>query len=59
LDPVVPEDERPTTLKAVVRSYPNQSLWHDLDLDGDGEWIVDGLARGSLAIVHDGFFMDI
>jgi hypothetical protein len=58
LDPIVAEEERPTTLLAVLRSYPNQSLWRDVDLDGDGEWIIDGLARGSLAIVHDGSFME-
>jgi hypothetical protein len=58
LDPIISEEERPTTLESVICSYPNQMLWNDLDLDGDGEWIIDGLARGSLAIVHDGFFME-
>jgi hypothetical protein len=56
LDPIISEDEGPTTLKSVICSYPNQTLWNDLDLDGDGEWIVDGLARGSLAIVHNSSF---
>jgi hypothetical protein len=56
LDPIISEDERPTTLKSVICSYPNQTLWNDLDLDGDGKWIVDGLARGSLAIVHNSSF---
>ena len=58
LDPIVADDDRPTTLLAVLRSYPNQSLWRDINLDGDGKWIIDGLARGSLAIVHDGSFME-
>jgi hypothetical protein len=58
LDPILPDDDRPTTLLATIRSFPNQSLWQYLDLDGDGEWIIDGLARGSLAIVHDGSFME-
>jgi hypothetical protein len=58
LDPIVSEEDRPTTLLATIRSFPNQSLWRNIDLDGDGEWIVDGLARGSLAIVHDGSFME-
>jgi hypothetical protein len=51
LDPIVADDDRPTTLLAVLQSYPNQSLWHDIDLDGDGQWIIDGLARGSLAMM--------
>eukprot|EP00956_Cyclotella_meneghiniana_P019226 scaffold32771_cov65-Cyclotella_meneghiniana.AAC.3 len=58
LDPIIPEDDKPTSLLATIRSFPNQSLWQSLDLDGDGEWIIDGLARGSLAIVHDGSFME-
>ena len=53
LDPIVSEEDRPTTLLATIKSFPNQSLWRYIDLDGDGEWIVDGLARGTLAIVHD------
>jgi hypothetical protein len=59
LDPVISEEDKPTTLRDTICSYPNQSLcvWASLDLDEDGEWIVDGLARGSLAIVHDRSFM--
>jgi hypothetical protein len=58
LDPIIPEADKPTSLLATIRSFPNQSLWQSLDLDGDGEWIIDGLARGSLAIVHNGSFME-
>ena len=58
LDPIVSEEDRPTTLLATIKSFPNQSLWRYIDLDGDGELIVDGLARGTLAIVHDGSFME-
>ena len=33
-------------------------MWKRLNLDGDGAWIVDGLAKGSLVVVHDGSFME-
>jgi hypothetical protein len=58
LGPIILDDDKPTSLLATIRSFPNQSLWQYLDLDGDGEWIIDGLARGLLAIVHDGSFME-
>lgn len=56
--PLEETTDRPTTLLEVLKSYLNQSLWRNLDLDGDGDWIVAGLARGSLNIVHDGSFME-
>lgn len=42
----------------MICSYPNQLLWGGRDLDGDGEWIIDGLACGSLVVVHNGLFME-
>ena len=28
----------------------------DLDVDGDGNWIIDALVNGTLAVAHDGSF---
>ena len=39
-----------------LKSLPNQSLWDDTSIDGDGEWICDGLTKGSLIMVHDGSY---
>lgn len=32
-------------------------MWDYFFVDGDGEWIHEGLIAGSLAIVHDGSYM--
>ena len=37
-----------------LHSFPNQTLWNDLTLDKDGEWISKGLNAGTLVLVHDG-----
>ena len=39
-----------------LRHAPNQSLWDTFECDGDGEWLYDGLLRGSLSMVSDGSY---
>jgi hypothetical protein len=48
----------PSNLRAAIAELPNQSLWSTLNLDGDGEWILDAMVRGTLVIVHDGSYME-
>ena len=43
----------PQSFLETLRSFENQSLWDHLVLDGDGEWIREGLLTGSLCIVSD------
>jgi hypothetical protein len=47
----------PTTLCETLESFGNPSLWIDLCMDGDGEWVQQSLSRGSLCIAHDGSYM--
>ena len=37
--------------------WENQSLWRTPECNGDGEWIREGMVRGSLQFVHDGSYM--
>jgi hypothetical protein len=43
-----------TTFLDRLLSYGNDSLWSDLSVDGDGEWIGDSAIQGNLHIAHDG-----
>ena len=38
-------------------SYGNDSLWSDLSVDSDGEWICDSAIHGNLRIAHDSSYM--
>ena len=40
-----------------LSSYGNPSLWSDLSIDGDGEWIGRGIQSDTLSIAHDGSYM--
>ena len=40
-----------------LRSYGNNSLWENLSIDGDGEWIREAMVTGSLCIAHDGSYI--
>jgi hypothetical protein len=40
-----------------LRSYGNETLWKSLDYDRDGSWILEGLIKNSLIIIHDGSYM--
>jgi hypothetical protein len=47
----------PTSFIRVPESFGNNSLWENMTVDGDGEWICDGIVGGMLAIAHDGSYM--
>jgi hypothetical protein len=48
----------PTSLKEVLQSWGNNSLWLSLQTDKENEeWIFCGLVRGLLIIGHDGSYM--
>jgi hypothetical protein len=40
-----------------IGAYGNETLWKNLQCNGDGSWIYDGMCTGSLVIIHDGSFM--
>ena len=40
----------------VIRSYPNQEMWSNMYVDGDGEWVEETILAGTLDIVHDGSY---
>jgi hypothetical protein len=39
-----------------IRALPNQSLWKNFVVDGDGSWIYEGLLAGSLIFMSDGSY---
>lgn len=39
-----------------IRSLPNQSLWRNFVVDGDGSWIYEGLLQNSLIMMSDGSY---
>jgi hypothetical protein len=41
----------------VLKSYEDCGLWEHLSVDGDGEWICEKTATGSLIIAHNGSYM--
>lgn len=47
----------PVSFQDVLASYSNQAMWEYLLIDGNGEWIHDGLVAGLLIVVHDGSCM--
>jgi hypothetical protein len=47
----------PLTFFSTLESFGNPSLWANLNVDGDGEWICAGVLSDSLVIVHDGSYM--
>jgi hypothetical protein len=48
---------QPTLFLEVLDSYEDCGLWDHLSVDGDMEWICEGIAAGSLSIAHDGSYM--
>jgi hypothetical protein len=50
----VPE---PQTFAKILWSYDNPTLWNCDCINGDGEWIREGLLQGTISIAHDGSFM--
>jgi hypothetical protein len=47
----------PLTFLATLATFGNSSLWDNLSVDGDGEWIRAGIEMGTLSIAHDGSYM--
>ncbi len=48
----------PTSLKEVLQSWGNNSLWSSLQTNGENEeWIFRGLMQGLLIIGHNGSYM--
>ena len=56
--PIFSTEEGPRTLLAAIRALPNQSLWVGLDLDGNGDWILDAIRSGTLVVAHDGSYKE-
>ena len=40
----------------VIRSYPNQGMWSNMYVDGDGEWVEEAILGGTLDVAHDGSY---
>jgi hypothetical protein len=47
----------PLTFLAMLATFGNSSLWNNLSVDGDGEWICAGIEMSTLCIAHDGSYM--
>jgi hypothetical protein len=47
----------PTSIFTVLESFGNNSLWENMTVDGDAEWICARIIGGTLAIAHDGSYM--
>jgi hypothetical protein len=47
----------PLTFLAMLVTFGNSSLWDNLSVDGDGEWIRTGIEMVTLCITHDGSYM--
>jgi len=47
----------PINIRAVLHSWGNNSLWRDLQLHGDGTWLIEGLIQGTIEGAADGSFM--
>ena len=54
LIPLTPQVSR--SFLRTLHSFPNQSMWDDLKLDGEGEWIGEAVTAGTLVLVHDGSY---
>jgi hypothetical protein len=54
----VPEElPSPAYFFKTLELFGNSSLWDNLSVDGDGEWIRRAVRTGSLCIVHNGSYM--
>jgi hypothetical protein len=47
----------PMSFLKTLESFENSSLWGNLSVDGDGEWIGQAVRNGSLYIAHNGSYM--
>eukprot|EP00956_Cyclotella_meneghiniana_P013315 scaffold19184_cov46-Cyclotella_meneghiniana.AAC.5 len=46
-----------STFLSCLRSFSNQSLWDNLEIDGDGGWLITSIIQGTLEIGMDGSYM--
>ena len=54
----VPEElPSPASFFKTLELFGNSSLWDNLSVDGDGEWIGQAVRNGSLYIAHNGSYM--
>ena len=51
------EPTNPSTFMSCLSSYSNQSLWKNLEIDGDGDWLIKSILQGTLLISMDGSYM--
>jgi hypothetical protein len=47
----------PSSIVEILQSWGNDSLWNDLQLDGDGSWLIEGIMHGTVEGAADGSFM--
>jgi hypothetical protein len=47
----------PLTFLATLATFCTSSLWDNLSVNGDGEWIRAGIEMGTLCIAHDESYM--
>ena len=47
---------RTTSFVEAMKALPNQSIWKDLKMDDEGEWVRESLIAGTLVMVHDGSY---
>ncbi len=47
----------PVSFKDVLFSHGHIELWEQMSVDGDGEWIQEGIPNETLVIAHDGSYM--
>ncbi len=54
----VPEElPSPASFFETLQLFGNSSLWDNLSVNGDGEWIGQAVRTGLLRIAHDGSYM--
>jgi hypothetical protein len=46
-----------TSFLSALENYGNPSLWANLNVDGNGEWIWASIKANTLVIAHDGSYM--
>jgi hypothetical protein len=49
------ENESPTSFLATLQSYDNDSLWDNLTMSGDGEWLIHSILSNNLTVCSDGY----
>ena len=53
---IPPPPARKKSFLKTLRSFPNQMLSDNLEMDGNGGWTSNGSQAGSLVLVHDGSY---